>query len=40
MEHLIRLVIAGIKYNAISVVIVLLAYLIFGIAFIIFNKKG
>lgn len=40
MEHLIRLVIAGVKYNAISIIIILLAYLLFGIAVIIFNKKG
>lgn len=40
MEHLIRLVIAGVKYNAISLIIILLAYLLFGIAVILFNKKG
>lgn len=40
MEHLIRLVIAGVKYNAISLIIILLAYLLFGIAIIVFNKKG
>nr|DAD71523.1 MAG TPA: hypothetical protein [Siphoviridae sp. ctsf32] len=40
MEHLVRLVIAAVKYNAISIVIILLAYLVFGIAFIICNRKG
>nr|DAO10895.1 MAG TPA: hypothetical protein [Caudoviricetes sp.] len=39
MEQLVHLIIAGIKYNAISIVIILLAYLVFGIAFIICNKK-
>lgn len=39
MEHLIRLVIAGVKYNAIALIVVLLSYLILGIAMIIFNKK-
>lgn len=39
MEHLVRLVIAGVKYNAISLIIILLSYLLFGIAVIVFNKK-
>lgn len=39
MEQLVRLIIAEIKYNAISIVIILLAYLVFGIAFIVYNKK-
>ena len=39
MEHLIRLVIAGVKYNAIALIIVLLSYLVLGIAMMIFNRK-
>ena len=40
MEHLVRVVIAAVKYNAISIVIILLAYLVFGVSFIIYKRKG